>query len=666
MKDDAFEQAKRYLKAHRRKKCWYRVVTCLAAVVVFCTTYALILPAITMEKDQCKIPEHTHSETCFTQVTSISRRVPSCTLESLNIHHHIPECIDAEGNLICGYANYIVHHHDSVCYDENGNLWCPLPEIEAHEHSDSCYAELENTTKAEHAHTDECYTFERGELICAQHVHTEDCCTGTSTLVCTEEHDHDESCYETQWKLTCGIDSDHQHTDACYEQKKTLICDLSTEPVEEAENAEPVLICEEPEVILHAHQPYESPENPGCFDDDGNLICGKIQVLEHQHTDACFETVEEPVDTVTLTCTLPEDENHTHTALCYGTWELSCSLEEHTHSDACKGATKSAELSAEEQAQVNIVIAVIEDLPSSKEVEDTLTAYEAAGDETGYEAYYITVKEKCQTAYGQYDALTDTQKDKVSNFEKLEDLSWLWSSTTLELTEENVASNDEETLPVYSVKDGYTTPSDAAESEVVSINQADNTWQFGSYSSEEGYRLFNTQYYSNGQWRMTMNSTGGANWDYGVYALDNNIFPAGSRDSAVTFTAPHTGTVSITAQDNVAWVGSGTTDGVQIAIYAGDTRIWPTDSEWCVINSSNNNFVTVPEITAALHKGEQLHFRINCNGSSENDNTCWYPIVTYTSRDSENAGQLRDSLDGDWAYIADFQMKEDTSTDSGK
>ena len=52
------------------------------------------------------------------------------------------------------------------------------------------------------------------------------------------------------------------------------------------------------------------------------------------------------------------------------------------------------------------------------------------------------------------------------------------------------AEEPEETLPVYSVKDGYTTPSDAAESEVVSINQADNIWQFGSYSSEEGYRLF--------------------------------------------------------------------------------------------------------------------------------------------------------------------------------
>ena len=56
-------QATEYAKRHYRKKRWQKVVTVLAAVVVFCTTYALILPAITMEKD-CQIPEHTH--TCVT------------------------------------------------------------------------------------------------------------------------------------------------------------------------------------------------------------------------------------------------------------------------------------------------------------------------------------------------------------------------------------------------------------------------------------------------------------------------------------------------------------------------------------------------------------------------------------------------------------------------
>lgn len=345
MKHGALQSAEKYTKAHQGKKRWYRVVTGLACVVVFCTVYALILPAITMEKGACEIPEHTHSEACYTQVTSATRTEPVCTIESLNLHQHDGTCYDSEGNLTCGYADFVVHQHDSACYDENGNLWCPLPEIETHEHTRSCYAVPETDAPEVHTHTDDCYTVERGELICTEstepaHVHTDDCCTETSALVCEEDHEHTESCYKTTRELTCGDTEEpvHQHTDQCYEQIKTLICELPTEPAEEAEPAEPELICGEKEIILHTHEPYESPEDPGCYDDDGNLICGKIQVLEHQHTDACFETVEEPADTEALTCTLPEDEKHTHTALCYGTWELTCDMEEHTHTAECSTA----------------------------------------------------------------------------------------------------------------------------------------------------------------------------------------------------------------------------------------------------------------------------------------------------------------------------------------
>lgn len=345
MKHGALQSAEKYTKTHQRKKRWYRVVTGLACVVVFCTVYALILPAITMEKGACEIPEHTHSEACYTQVTSATRTKPVCTIESLNLHQHDGTCYDSEGNLTCGYADFVVHQHDSACYDENGNFWCPLPEIETHEHTRSCYAVPETDAPEVHTHTDDCYAVERGELICTEstepaHVHTDDCYTETSALVCEEDHEHTERCYKTTRKLTCGDTEEpvHQHTDQCYEQIKTLICELPTEPAEEAEPAEPELICGEKEIILHTHEPYESPEDPGCYDDDGNLICGKIQVLEHQHTDACFETVEEPADTEALTCTLPEDEKHTHTALCYGTWELTCDMEEHTHTAECSTA----------------------------------------------------------------------------------------------------------------------------------------------------------------------------------------------------------------------------------------------------------------------------------------------------------------------------------------
>ena len=321
MKYDVLRDAEKYTKVHKRKRLRHRVVTVLAGVVVFCTTYALILPAITLEK-QCDIPEHTHTDACYAQVTSVEKRVPVCSAETLEIHRHTADCYDADGNPRCGYADFVVHSHDSRCYDEKGSLWCPLPEIKAHRHTADCYALPE-----EHTHAEGCYTSVRGNLVCGEHVHTDACYTETAVLTCgleeSEEHRHDESCYETSRELTCGIDSDHSHTDACYEWEQVLSCDLPTEP---AEDAQPVLVCTKPEIVLHRH-------TPDCFDADGKLICGQTQVLEHRHSDACFETVAEPVDTGTLTCT---DTAHVHTARCYGTWELVCGQEEHTHSEACK------------------------------------------------------------------------------------------------------------------------------------------------------------------------------------------------------------------------------------------------------------------------------------------------------------------------------------------
>lgn len=320
MRRDVLQNAEKYTKVHKRKRLRHRVVTVLAGVVVFCTTYALILPAITLEK-QCDIPEHTHTDACYAQVTLVEKRVPVCSAKTLEIHRHTADCYDANGNPTCGYADFVIHSHDSRCYDETGNLWCPLSEIEVHRHTAGCYALPEV-----HTHAEGCYTSVRGNLVCGQHVHTDACYTETAVLACgleeSEEHQHDENCYETSRELSCGIDSDHSHTDACYEWEQVLSCDL---PTDSAEDAQPVLVCTKPEIVLHRH-------TPDCFDADGNLICGQTQILEHRHSDACFEAVAEPVDTGTLTCA---DTAHVHTARCYGTWELVCGQEEHTHSEAC-------------------------------------------------------------------------------------------------------------------------------------------------------------------------------------------------------------------------------------------------------------------------------------------------------------------------------------------
>lgn len=335
MKQDEQQTAK-YARKHQRKKRWYQVVTCLAAVVVFCTTYALILPAITLERTTCEIPEHTHTGACYTQ-TTVTKKVLDCDLNTLGVHQHTSQCYDGDGALVCGYADFVVHQHDSACYDEDGNLCCTLPEMEPHEHTDSCYAQQGAAAQQAHAHTEDCYTLERGELICGQqesegHTHTADCYREEETLICGQEenpgHQHEESCYDQDGVLICEQEENpghqhtgecyeknsvlicgreetagHQHTDECYRWNNVLTCTLSTEPADQ-EAAKPELVCGKQEIVPHQH-------TADCYDETGGLICGKLEVLEHQHTDACFKTVEETVEM--LTC---DQEEHIHGEEC--------------------------------------------------------------------------------------------------------------------------------------------------------------------------------------------------------------------------------------------------------------------------------------------------------------------------------------------------------------
>ena len=55
-----------YNERHIRKMKWRRIMTILSCIVVFCTTYALIIPAVTMSRDTaCGKEEHTHTEACY-------------------------------------------------------------------------------------------------------------------------------------------------------------------------------------------------------------------------------------------------------------------------------------------------------------------------------------------------------------------------------------------------------------------------------------------------------------------------------------------------------------------------------------------------------------------------------------------------------------------------
>lgn len=66
MKEKLILHVTKLAQEQKRWKRWHKTVTVMAAVVVFCTVYALILPAVTMgAKTFCGMEEHIHTEECY-------------------------------------------------------------------------------------------------------------------------------------------------------------------------------------------------------------------------------------------------------------------------------------------------------------------------------------------------------------------------------------------------------------------------------------------------------------------------------------------------------------------------------------------------------------------------------------------------------------------------
>ncbi|WP_297055729.1 fibro-slime domain-containing protein [uncultured Dubosiella sp.] len=129
-----------------------RLVSILSCIVVFCTTYALILPAVTLERDDivyyCGKEEHQHTDECYES----PKDRPLCGLK--------------EGEMVDG------HVHDESCYKTEMVLDC----LEDHEHTDECYKEEKTLVcdkeegAQEHKHSSKCFL--STEPLCGKEVHT--------------------------------------------------------------------------------------------------------------------------------------------------------------------------------------------------------------------------------------------------------------------------------------------------------------------------------------------------------------------------------------------------------------------------------------------------------------------------------------------------------------
>ena len=230
MERNVLNRAADYNKKRRKKVRRYKMFTVLAAIVVFCTTYSLIMPAITMETPQCGLEEHTHGSDCY-ESTLV------CTQEESG-HTHGDGCytVTTTRELTCSQEEGGGHTHGSGCYsteteevektgtrtetvqtgsqtvvdevDEEGNVVSiheePIYEEQEVEYTYTETVEREVLTCTEsegggHTHDDSCYTeTEHRELTCTEaetgHTHGEDCYE--KTQICElEEHTHDASCY---------------------------------------------------------------------------------------------------------------------------------------------------------------------------------------------------------------------------------------------------------------------------------------------------------------------------------------------------------------------------------------------------------------------------------------------------------------------------------------
>ena len=254
-------KAQRYTTRRRQWKRWQKVVSVLGCLVVFCTTYALIIPAITQERETfCGMEEHIHGKDCKAQ-TVLTELV--CTTAEGEGHIHGDSCYELRSG----------HAHTDGCYEL----------APGHTHDDNCY-----TLTSGHSHSDGCYVQEGG-------------------------HTHGDGCYE--WSSSCpGAVEGHEHTEECQEQVQTLICsqsesDLQTVLTCSLEESDPqqVLVCEleetaETQVLVCTLEEAESQQI---------LTCTLEESEPHTHGEACYKTTQQEGDDA---CSKVE---HEHSDPCY-------------------------------------------------------------------------------------------------------------------------------------------------------------------------------------------------------------------------------------------------------------------------------------------------------------------------------------------------------------
>jgi len=311
MNNKVMHRAETYRKTRKKQKWLYRALSVAAAGVVFCTTYALILPAITMEGESA----HIHGADCYAYSEVVD--VFACPYGE---HTHEEICYDSNGETLCGWDGCVLHVHDETCPDD-----CAEADFVYHVHDELCWQEdtlvctLPEILPEEHRHTEECYA--AGEPVCGLeeggHTHDESCMGEISReLTCTTEeyegHTHGDACYITEITSEPLCMLDHAHEDTCFIAGYILDCDIPESEGhshgDECYTVEMGVVCEIPE---EGHTHTEE-----CY--DRKQLCGvETEAEMHQHTEDCFAQITVTYSEPVLICELEEADE----------WELAVPTE---------------------------------------------------------------------------------------------------------------------------------------------------------------------------------------------------------------------------------------------------------------------------------------------------------------------------------------------------
>lgn len=194
MRSGMLSNADGVLENKRRRQKWKRLAGVLGCLVVIGTTYVLMRPAETLERELiCGMEEHKHSveQGCYRQVAA-EAALPICGWEEGETGHvHSDECYSEESVLTCTEPESETHRHEDSCYTTQHIQTCGLMEMKNHTHTEDCYLPADEDTETEwelicelleHTHNEECYANDA-----ARHIRTEEVAALIDALPSPEE-----------------------------------------------------------------------------------------------------------------------------------------------------------------------------------------------------------------------------------------------------------------------------------------------------------------------------------------------------------------------------------------------------------------------------------------------------------------------------------------------